>query len=65
MKPALLLRCGCEVAFRDGEKPLCPAHGNQVIVRVLRMGPPRIRGAATGPHVETTDVSAWTGKLGA
>jgi hypothetical protein len=63
LPPALLLRCGCEVRFRDGELPLCPAHGQQVIVRVLRMPPPRIRGTATGPHVQTADLGAWTGRL--
>lgn len=62
-KPGLLLRCGCEVLFRDGETPMCPAHGNQVVVRVLRMPPPRIRGTATGPHVTTEDLGAFTGKL--
>lgn len=63
MKPALLLRCGCEIPFHDGERPICPTHGNQVITRVLRMPPPNIRGVASGPHVTTVDLPAWTGRL--
>jgi hypothetical protein len=59
----LLLRCGCEIAFRDGETPLCPAHGNQAVVRVLRMPKPRIRGCASGPLVQTVDLGAFTGRL--
>lgn len=61
--PALLLRCGCDVRFREGETPICPQHGRQAIVRTLRMPPPRIRGTATGPHVQTQDLGAWTGRI--
>lgn len=61
--PALLLRCGCEVPFKEKELPICKTHGKQVIVRVLRMPPPRIRGVARGPHVQTQDLPAWTGRL--
>lgn len=63
MTPRLLLRCGCEIRFRDGEAPICPAHGLQVIVRVLAMPPPRFRGLASGPHVETVDLGAFTGRI--
>jgi hypothetical protein len=61
--PALLLRCGCEVAFRENAVPLCPRHGTQAIARTLRMPAPRIRGTATGPHVTPMDLPAWTGRL--
>lgn len=61
--PGLLLRCGCDVVFREGEPPLCPQHGLQGIVRVLRMPPPRIRGVATGPHVHTEDLGAFVGRI--
>jgi hypothetical protein len=61
--PALLLRCGCEVAFRENETPMCPRHGNQAVVRVLRMPKPRIRGTATGPCVSTEDLGAFTGRI--
>lgn len=61
--PGLLLRCGCEVLFRDNEAPICPQHGLQAIARVLRMPPPRIRGVATGPHVQTMDLGAFTGRI--
>lgn len=61
--PHLLLRCGCQVRFRDGEAPICPTHGNQVIVRVLSMPAPRFRGLASGPHVTTMDLGAFTGRI--
>ncbi len=61
--PSLVLHCGCEVRFRDGEVPLCPRHGAQRIVRTVRMPAPRIRGCATGPLVKTEDLGAWTGRL--
>lgn len=63
LPPGLVLRCGCEVRFRDGEVPLCPRHGAQRVVRTVRMPPPRIRGVATGPHVTPEDLGAWTGRL--
>lgn len=63
LPPALLLRCGCEVRFRDGETPLCPQHGRQAIARTLRMPAPRIRGTASGPHVQTQDLPAFSGRI--
>ena len=63
MKPALLLRCGCEIAFEDGRAPICPVHGLQPVARVLRMPPPRIRGVASGPHVQTEDLPAFSGRI--
>lgn len=63
--PALLLRCGCEVPFdaKTTTAPICPTHGNQSVRRVLRMPAPRIRGVATGPHVQTMDLAPFTGRL--
>lgn len=61
--PLLLLRCGCQIAFREGESPRCPQHGVQVVCRVLGMPPPRIRGVASGPLVVTEDLPAFTGRL--
>lgn len=62
-KPGLLLRCGCEIRFHDGDAPLCPRHGNQAVSRVLRMPKPRFRGVATGPCVKTEDLPAFVGRL--
>ena len=61
--PRLLLACGDAVLFEDGETPTCPTHGTQRVVRVLGMPAPRIRGVATGPHVQTEDLSPWLGKV--
>jgi hypothetical protein len=61
--PSLVLRCGCTVLFRDGETPVCPVHGEQAVVRVRSMPAPRIRGHATGPHVRTEDLGAFTGRI--
>ncbi len=61
--PMLLLRCGCQIPFLDGKAPICPTHGQQVIARVLRMPPPRIRGVARGPHVTTVDLAPFRGRL--
>lgn len=58
--PSLVLACGCRVAF--SETPLCPTHGRQRVVRAL-VGPPRIRGVALGPHVQTMDLSPFVGRL--
>lgn len=63
LPPSLLLRCGCEIRFRDGETPLCPTHGRQAIARTLRMPAPRIRGSASGPHVQTMDLGVFTGRI--
>ncbi len=63
MGARLLLRCGCVVAFRDGQTPICPVHGAQRVARALDMPKPRIRGCATGPCVETVDLPAFTGRL--
>lgn len=63
LPPALLLRCGCEIRFSDGDAVVCPTHGPQIVARTVRMPPPRIRGVATGPHVQTQDLPAWTGRF--
>lgn len=63
LPPGLVLRCGCQVTFRDGETPLCPQHGVQAVARTVRMPAPRFRGSATGPHVTPQDLGAWTGRL--
>jgi hypothetical protein len=59
----LLLRCGCQVAFHDGEAVICPQHGPQGVARVLSMPKPRITGMASGPLVTPTDVLPWTGRF--
>lgn len=59
----LLLRCGDVIAWTDGREPRCPLHGPQGVARVLEMPAPRIRGVATGPHVETTDLPPHHGRL--
>lgn len=56
--PSLVLRCGCTVRFEEDAVTLCPTHGVQGVARVVGMPPPRIRGVATGPHVETMDLPA-------
>lgn len=61
--PGLVLRCGCEVTFRDGETPLCPRHGVQSVARTVRMPAPRFRGSATGPHVQSMDLGASTARF--
>jgi hypothetical protein len=58
----LELRCGDVIPYTDGE-PICPVHGRQVVARTIGMRPPRIRGVATGPHVDTCDLPAWTGRI--
>lgn len=63
----LLLRCGCTVRFDPkGDyitAPICGEHGVTAIVRTVGMPAPRIRGIASGPHVQTTDVPVHTGRL--
>lgn len=61
--PSLLLRCGCVIPFDETRSPICAEHGLQVIVRVLNMPKPRIRGTATGPLVKTEDLPAYVGPL--
>lgn len=61
--PGLVLRCGCQVMFHDGETPVCPRHGGQAVARTVRMPAPRFRGYATGPHVESVDLGAWSGRF--
>ena len=61
--PRLLLRCGCQIAFTDGETPICPQHGVQGVARTVRMPAPRIRGVASGPHVRADDLPAFTGRI--
>lgn len=58
----LALRCGCVVDFTESD-PLCPVHGRQGVARVIGVPPPRIRGVATGPHVQTTDLPAFSGRI--
>ena len=61
--PALLLRCGCEVRFREGQAPCCPKHGVQGVARTVRMPPPRFRGSVIGPHAETADLGPFVGRI--
>ncbi len=63
MSARLLLRCGCEVPFREGAEPLCPVHAERRVVRVLGMPKPRIRGTATGPLVDTVALEPFTGRI--
>ena len=63
LPPTLVLACGCEIMFRDGETPLCSQHGLQRVVRTVRMPPPRFTGLATGPHVIAKDLGAFSGKF--
>jgi hypothetical protein len=61
--PGLLLRCGCEISFVEGESPVCPTHGNRSVVRVLRMPKPRFRGVASGPCVRSEDLAPFVGRI--
>ena len=63
LPPGLVLRCGCQVTFREGEQTICPRHGAQGVARTVRMPAPRFVGMATGPHVKTQDMSAYVGRL--
>lgn len=56
------LRCGCEISYREAAQ-VCPEHGKQAVVRVLGVPPPRIRGVAKGPHVETCDLPPHRGVI--
>lgn len=58
----LLLRCGCVIPYDEAE-PRCPQHGRVGVARVLNVPPPKIRGVATGPHVRTCDLPAFTGRI--
>ena len=60
--PALVLRCGCEVPLSD-DVPICPHHGDVGVARAIRIPAPRFRGTASGPHVSTEDLPAWTGVI--
>lgn len=62
-QPSLVLKCGCEVLFVDGEMPQCAEHGVQSVSRVVRMPRPRFKGVATGPCVTTTDLPPYVGPL--
>ncbi len=62
-RPLLELACGCSVPFVENETPLCPRHGVQRVTQTRHMPAPRIRGVASGPHVETVDLGAFTGRL--
>ena len=59
----LLLRCGCRVPFQESADVLCPRHGPQGVARALGVPPPRIRGVASGPHVQMMDLPAFTGRI--
>ena len=61
--PGLILACGCLMSYRDGETPRCSRHGLQRVVRTVHMPPPRIRGVASGPCVQTLDLPAWMGRF--
>lgn len=61
--PMLELACGCSIRFHDGEDVICPTHGVQRVVQTRHIGAPRIRGAATGPHVSTQDLGVFTGQI--
>ncbi len=63
MTPSLELACGCVVPFHEGETARCLTHGTDRVVRTHRMPAPRIRGVASGPHVETVDLGAFTGRI--
>lgn len=62
---SLLMRCGCTLTFDETLKtaPICPAHGNQPVVRVIGMRKPTIRGVARGPLVEQVALAPFTGTL--
>jgi hypothetical protein len=59
----LLMRCGCEQPFVDGESPQCQTHACRIVARVLGMPKPRIRGTAQGPLVQTVDLEPFVGRL--
>lgn len=59
----LLLRCGCDVTFAENTPPACVEHGDVGVVRTIGSPPPRIRGVARGPHVETMDLPAHVGVI--
>lgn len=63
----LLMRCGCVRAFDHSAVPpkefICATHGPTGVSRVVGVPPPRIRGVAKGPHVETCDLAAHVGVL--
>lgn len=61
--PMLILRCGCEVRWKEDALPCCPTHGQQGVASTRHMPKPRFRGVATGPHVTTMDLAPWTGVL--
>lgn len=47
----LIFRCGHRQDWQDGEEPVCRTCGERQIARSVAP-PPRIRGAASGPHVQ-------------
>jgi hypothetical protein len=61
--PMLVLRCGCEVPFKDNAQPVCPTHGPQGVASTRHMPKPRFRGTAKGPLVETMDLPPWAGVI--
>ena len=63
MTPGLLLRCGCVVAYVEGETPVCDEHGRRGVARAVNMPKPRIRGMASGPLVRTMDLEPFVGRI--
>lgn len=61
--PLLILACGCAIHFRDGETPFCAIHGEQRVAETQHMPAPRIRGCATGPHVQTEELRPYVERL--
>lgn len=61
--PSVELRCGCVLKFIEGETLQCLTHRETRIVQTRHMPPPRIRGVASGPHVTTMDLGAFTGRI--
>lgn len=48
----LSFKCGHRQAWQEGDDPVCQVCGERQIGRATAP-PPRIRGAASGPHVQS------------
>lgn len=59
----LELKCGDVIDWTEGATVRCPVHGAQPVARVIGAPPPRIRGVASGPHVETCDLGPSSTRL--
>lgn len=59
----LELRCGDVITWIEGHEVICPLHGPQGVARTIGAPPPRIRGVASGPHVQTMDLAPFTGRI--